>query len=416
MEETQINKIESKKDSYLISVFKFFRLGFKLSLKNINYNTSMLYIMTFLRSYIFYYIAIIYSQIIEGISTKSDRSVLEVIFIWYVTLQFTSFIFERVFQAIIDSPEILNSRSKLSCFKDLLQKDMDFYDKENPSLVLDKMQIGYEVLHTFKPENFIFFIRCLINFSLYFWVVFSTDKIIFAFTCLSIFWISRSAATKFKNESQENEKVEKIYKDSTSHFYDCLTNIRLIKAFSVENRVIQKAKYYLDLMIGFDKNSKQSSNVPIKIFMREICNIFVLWYGGRKVLAGSYDFASFTLIQLNVSYINDEYAMFSSYLNETVGNVSKAENFLKFLDTKVNLDFSKSVLKKEISGKIQFLNVDFSYPSSKEAKILRKLDLTINSGEVVALVGPSGCGKVRKIFKIFILKLSIIFSLRLQVY
>lgn len=46
-----------------------------------------------------------------------------------------------------------------------------------------------------------------------------------------------------------------------------------------------------------------------------------------------------------------------------------------------------------IEGNIKFENVHFQYPSRKEVKVLQGLNLIINAGETVALVGSSGCGK-----------------------
>lgn len=46
-----------------------------------------------------------------------------------------------------------------------------------------------------------------------------------------------------------------------------------------------------------------------------------------------------------------------------------------------------------VNGEIEFKNVHFQYPARKDVKVLQGLNLTINRGETVALVGGSGCGK-----------------------
>jgi ATP-binding cassette subfamily B (MDR/TAP) protein 1 len=47
---------------------------------------------------------------------------------------------------------------------------------------------------------------------------------------------------------------------------------------------------------------------------------------------------------------------------------------------------------KQIIGDIKFQNVSFRYPSRQQVQILHNLDLHIDAGKTVALVGSSGCG------------------------
>ena len=47
----------------------------------------------------------------------------------------------------------------------------------------------------------------------------------------------------------------------------------------------------------------------------------------------------------------------------------------------------------EMKGNIEFKNVHFKYPSRPDVPILQGLNLRINKGQTVALVGSSGCGK-----------------------
>ena len=55
-------------------------------------------------------------------------------------------------------------------------------------------------------------------------------------------------------------------------------------------------------------------------------------------------------------------------------------------------DNSGDVIKNP-RGRIEFRNVHFTYPSRPDIKILNGINLTIEAGESMALVGQSGCGK-----------------------
>jgi len=59
-----------------------------------------------------------------------------------------------------------------------------------------------------------------------------------------------------------------------------------------------------------------------------------------------------------------------------------------------DLDKEKTRLKDmNILGKIEFKDVWFRYPTRKEDFVIKGLNLVVNPGESVALVGESGCGK-----------------------
>lgn len=50
-------------------------------------------------------------------------------------------------------------------------------------------------------------------------------------------------------------------------------------------------------------------------------------------------------------------------------------------------------LPQNVKGNVNFVDVEFSYPTRRDDKILKKLNLAVEAGKTIALVGPSGCGK-----------------------
>ena len=50
-------------------------------------------------------------------------------------------------------------------------------------------------------------------------------------------------------------------------------------------------------------------------------------------------------------------------------------------------------MQGEVKGNIEFKKVEFRYPARQSVKVLRRLNLGVKSGETLALVGSSGCGK-----------------------
>ena len=69
-----------------------------------------------------------------------------------------------------------------------------------------------------------------------------------------------------------------------------------------------------------------------------------------------------------------------------------ADQIFGIVDRRPNIDTNPSagLRLNEVKGNVDFENAEFSYPTRKTAKVLRKLHLAINQGEKIALVGQSG--------------------------
>merc|ERR1712173_568035 len=72
-----------------------------------------------------------------------------------------------------------------------------------------------------------------------------------------------------------------------------------------------------------------------------------------------------------------------------------AKRIFYMIDRKSKIDPSEDSGEKleEVKGVIEFKNIFFTYPHRPEMPVIKGLNLTINPGESVALVGQSGCGK-----------------------
>lgn len=92
---------------------------------------------------------------------------------------------------------------------------------------------------------------------------------------------------------------------------------------------------------------------------------------------------------------NMNFGMATPYIENFAGACGAAKTVFSVIDTVPKIDAMSDDGEKptNIQGSITFKDVHFEYPSRSNVKILQGLNLTINRGETVALVGSSGCGK-----------------------
>ena len=176
---------------------------------------------------------------------------------------------------------------------------------------------------------------------------------------------------------------------------ETLGGLRIIKAFIAEkkmqNRFESANSLYTRIISKLFRRQQLAS--PLSEFLGVFVLVIVLWYGGSMVLGGNSTFSSSVLITYLVIFsqiINPAKAITTAYYNVLKG-LASVERIEHIMDSKVTITEkpdAKSV--KLFSEKIEYRNVGFKYD---EELVLEDINLTIDKGKTIALVGRSGAGK-----------------------
>ncbi|CAN1325845.1 Putative multidrug resistance protein [Linum perenne] len=195
------------------------------------------------------------------------------------------------------------------------------------------------------------------------------------------------------------ENSQKAQKEGSQLASEAVINHRTITAFSSQKKIVGLFKATLK---GPQKESvKQSWLSGFGLFSAQFFNTastaLAFWYGGRLLIEGSISperlFQAF-LILLFSAYIIAEAG---SMTNDLSRGGSAVQSVLAFLDRKTEIDpdtqYGSENNRREIRGKVEMKEVYFAYPSRPDQMIFKGLNLKIDAGKTVALVGPSGSGK-----------------------
>jgi subfamily B ATP-binding cassette protein MsbA len=177
---------------------------------------------------------------------------------------------------------------------------------------------------------------------------------------------------------------------------ETLTGLRVIKAFNAENLLRRK---FVDVnhelfLVKNKMNYKRDLASPMSEFMGVLVLCAILWVGGRMVLNGNdigLNPAGFIgYIGLFTQIINPAKTLSQSFYSMQRGTaaITRIEEILKAPVTVVDNVNGKEL--QTFDHSIEFKNVSFSYD---DAVILKNINLKIEKGKTVALVGSSGAGK-----------------------
>jgi subfamily B ATP-binding cassette protein MsbA len=118
----------------------------------------------------------------------------------------------------------------------------------------------------------------------------------------------------------------------------------------------------------------------------------VLWYGGRLMLAGTLtpgDLTSFLLYTFSIAVSVGTLGALYAALRELRGASAR---IFELLDTRPGIVDGPEPLDS-CEGRVRLAGVTFTYPGAEGQPALHDLELEIEAGEIVGLVGPSGSGK-----------------------
>ena len=176
-----------------------------------------------------------------------------------------------------------------------------------------------------------------------------------------------------------------------------LTNVRVVKSFVREGYEENKfAEANEDLKeAGLNAMKLMICMMPIMGLAMNLTTLAVVWFGGNQILVGDMlvgDLTAFTtyIVQILISLM-----MLSMVLLRVSRAMASGKRISEVLDTEVDLTDEHAAHKDAVvtKGKVEFRNVSFRYYKNNDNWVLDKLNFTANPGEVIGIIGSTGCGK-----------------------
>jgi ATP-binding cassette, subfamily B, bacterial MsbA len=176
---------------------------------------------------------------------------------------------------------------------------------------------------------------------------------------------------------------------------ETLGGLRIIKAFTAETKMKNRFEgvnsAYTIIMTKMWRRRDLAS--PLSEFLGTIVIVFVLWFGGRLIFQGIGPLSAEGLITYIGGFymiINPAKAFSSAYFNVQKGMASadRIDSLLHATNTIADSAGAKEI--HTFNHSIEYKNVSFKY---QDTYVLKNINLTIEKGKTIALVGQSGSGK-----------------------
>ncbi len=197
----------------------------------------------------------------------------------------------------------------------------------------------------------------------------------------------------FKRFTKMQVKIDKL----NSTVQEGVTNIRVVKSFVREDHENENFR-------AANRDLKESGikAMSIMIFMQPVTTIFmnlttlaVLWFGSDAVISSGMDIGDLSAFLTYVTQILMSITMITVLLMTSARALASAKRLKEVLNEEIDIvdgdAAHKGLTVKD--GKIEFKNVSFRYYKNSEEAVLSDINLTIEKGSTVGIIGSTGCGK-----------------------
>ena len=287
----------------------------------------------------------------------------------------------------------MQSAMRRDLFDHLQKLPFKFYDNHETGRIMTRITSDiFEIVELAHhgPENLlisaVMIILSFIYLSSIDWIL---TLIIFACVPILIFVaakLRKAMRQAFDDRRKSNATINAAVESS-------ITGIRVTKAYTNAKREVERFE------VGdrqFVDSSHRAYSAMAKFhastsFITDIFNVFILIAGGLFLYAGRISFGDYSTFIVSVNLFINPVTTLIGFVEQFQNGISGFKRFTEIMDEEPERDPEGAEELTDVRGEIEFKNLSYSYNDDKE--VLHNVNLKIEKGKKLALVGPSGGGK-----------------------
>lgn len=270
-----------------------------------------------------------------------------------------------------------------------------FYDNQKVGHLLSRITSDLfdisELLHHGPEDLVISVIKIIGSFAILLAVNVRLALVAFAFIPLMAvfaFYFNGKMGKAFK---RNREKIAEI----NGQIEDSLSGIRVVKSFANEKEEMKKFKRGNDNFVAAKKISYKYMGIYNSGLgaMSTLITVVVLVTGVGMMLSGTVALTDLITFLLYINNFTDPVKKLVTFTEQFQNGYSGFERFLEILSIAPDIkDKPDAVSVGQLQGAIEFRDVSFKYDDQNDG-VLNHINLKVDAGDYIALVGPSGVGK-----------------------
>jgi ATP-binding cassette subfamily B protein len=276
----------------------------------------------------------------------------------------------------------------------LQQLSFSFYDKAQTGQLMSRLTADVDTLHRFLSFGVIQITSNIFMLVMAIGIMVRLDWRLTVVAVLTLPFLVHAVYRFARVVRPMHWQIQEQLAVLTATLQENVTGQRVVKAFARER--YEMDKFDVDNTNLFTKhiNTVRTSafyNTYMQ-FLSELSTVGILWYGGRRIMAGYLTVGSLVAFSQYLFNLIAPIRMLGFLVNLAQRAIAAGDRIFEILDTRADVaDRPGARPLPPVQGRLVFQNVEFSYDG--RALALEGLNLTVEPGQTIAVLGSTGSGK-----------------------